>query len=122
MSKSLYEELGGEPAMEAAVDIFYKKVLADKRINRFFKGVDMGSQSRKLKSFLTMAFGGPNKYSGKSLRASHAKLVKDGLDDSHFDAVVENLGSTLKELGVKGPRIAEIAKIAESVRADVLGK
>lgn len=122
MEKSLYEKLGGEAAMDAAVDIFYKKVLADERINRFFEGVDMGSQSRKLKSFLTVAFGGPSKYSGKSLRASHAKLVKDGLNDSHFDAVVENLGATLKELGVEDSNIADVAKIAESVRADILGK
>ena len=50
-----------------------------------------------------MAFGGPNKYTGLDMRKGHAHLVKRGLDDSHFDAVVENLGATLKELKVPPP-------------------
>lgn len=38
---SLYEELGGAPAVDAAVDIFYRKVLSDDRITHFFDSVDM---------------------------------------------------------------------------------
>ncbi|MCI0507417.1 MAG: group 1 truncated hemoglobin [Gammaproteobacteria bacterium] len=122
MSKSLYEKIGGEAAVNAAVDIFYRKVLADDRINRYFEGVDMERQAAKQKAFLTFAFGGPNKYSGKDMRDGHAHLVKNGLNDSHFDAVMENLGATLKELNVPGELIAEAAAIAESVRNDVLGR
>ena len=36
MSKTLYERIGGEPAVNAAVELFYRKVLNDYRINRFF--------------------------------------------------------------------------------------
>ncbi len=119
---TIYEQLGGAPAMDAAVDIFYRKVLADDRISKFFEGVDMERQALKQKAFLTMVFGGPNAYTGKDMRAAHAHLVTRGLNDTHFDAVVENLGATLAELGVAGERIAEVAAIAESVRKDVLGK
>ncbi len=122
MSDTLFEKLGGEAAVDAAVDIFYRKVLADDRINRFFEGVDMEKQAAKQKAFLTMAFGGPHNYSGKDMREGHAHLVKDGLNDSHFDAVVENLGATLKELGVSDDLIGEVAAIAETTRNDVLGK
>ena len=122
MSDSLYEQIGGEAAVNAAVDIFYRKVLADDRINKFFEGIDMESQAAKQKSFLTMAFGGPNNYSGKDMRDGHAHLVKQGLNDSHFDAVMENLGATLTELNVPGELIAQAAAIAESTRNDVLGK
>jgi hemoglobin len=45
-----------------------------------------------------------------------------GLNDAHVDAVIENLGSTLKELGVKDDLIAQVANLANSVRGDVLGK
>lgn len=122
MSESLYEKLGGEAAVDAAVDIFYRKVLADDRINSFFEDVDMEKQAAKQKAFMTMAFGGPNNYTGTDMREGHAHLVKRGLNDSHFDAVVENLGATLTELGVSDELIAEVVAVCEPTRNDVLGK
>ena len=122
MSESVYDRIGGEAAMDAAVDLFYRKVLADDRINQFFEGVDMERQAAKQKAFLTMALGGPHNYTGKDMRAGHAHLVERGLNDSHFDAVMENLGATLTELGVPDELIAEAAAIAESTRNDVLGR
>ena len=119
---TLYDKIGGQAAVNAAVDIFYRKVLADHRINRFFEGVDMEKQAAKQKSFLTVAFGGPNKYTGDDMRRGHAHLVAAGLNDSHFDAVMEHLGATLTELKVPGDLIAQAAAIAESTRKDVLGK
>lgn len=121
-NKSLYDRLGGEGAVNAAVDIFYRKVLADDRINRFFEGVDVQKQAAKQKAFLTFAFGGPNNYTGTDMRTAHARLVQAGLDDSHFDAVMEHLGATMQELNVPGDLIAEAAAIAESTRKDVLGR
>ncbi len=121
-NQSLYERIGGEAAVNAAVDVFYRKVLADDRINMFFEGVDMEKQAAKQKGFLTFAFGGPANYSGKDMREGHAHLVAKGLNDSHFDAVMENLGATLTELGVPDDLITEAAAIAESVRNDVLGR
>lgn len=120
--QSLFEELGGEPAMEAAVDIFYRKVLSDERIAHFFEGVDMDRQAAKQKAFLTMVTGGPNRYTGRDMRTGHAHLVKLGLNDSHVDAVIENLGSTLRELGVSDEKIAKVAALASSVRDDVLNR
>lgn len=119
---SLYKRIGGEAAVNAAVELFYRKVLEDHRINRFFTNTDMDQQIVKQKAFFTMAFGGPNTYTGTDMRNAHAPLVKKGLDDSHFDAVMEHLGATLTELNVPGELIAEAAAIAESVRNDVLGK
>jgi len=122
MSESVYDKIGGEAAVNAAVDLFYRKVLADDRINGFFEGTDMDKQSAKQKAFLTMALGGPNNYTGEDMRKGHAHLVERGLNDSHFDAVMENLGATLQELGVPDELIGEAAAIAESTRNDVLGK
>jgi hemoglobin len=119
---TLYEQLGGEAAVNAAVDIFYRKVLSDYRINRFFDDVNMAQQAAKQKAFLTMAFGGPHNYTGEDMRKGHAHLVKLGLDDSHFDAVMENLGATLAELNVPQELIAQVAAIGESTRNDVLGR
>lgn len=119
---SLYEQLGGQAAVDAAVDLFYRKVLTDNRISRFFDDVDMDKQIAKQKAFLTMVFGGPAAYSGKDLRSGHAHLLSRGLNDSHVDAVIENLGLTLRELGVAQPVIDQVAALANSVRGDVLSR
>jgi len=119
---NLYERLGGEPAVDAAVDIFYRKVLSDERVNEFFDGVDMEQQAAKQKGFLTMVFGGPHEYTGKDMREGHKHLVARGLNDTHVDVIIELLGATLQELGVGEADIAEVAGIAESVRDDVLNR
>jgi hemoglobin len=119
---SLYEQLGGQPAVDAAVDIFYRKVLSDDRISDFFEGVDMDRQIGKQKAFLTMAFGGPHNHTGQDMRNGHAHLVARGLNDSHFDAVAENLSATLQELGVTQDLIDQVMAIAGSTRNDVLGR
>jgi hemoglobin len=122
MSDSLYEKLGGEAAVSAAVNIFYRKVLQDETINHFFENTDMQKQMAKQKSFLTMAFGGPNSYTGEDMRKGHAHLVAKGLNDDHFNAVAGHLQSTLEELGVAADLVSEVMAIAESTRNDVLGK
>jgi hemoglobin len=119
---SLYERLGGAPALDAAVNLFYRKVLADERISRFFDDVDMERQAAKQKAFLTMVMGGPVSYTGKDMREGHKHLVARGLNDTHVDAVIEDLGATLRELGVREADIAEVGALANSVRDDVLNK
>ncbi|GAB6047036.1 group 1 truncated hemoglobin [Methyloparacoccus murrellii] len=119
---TLYDKLGGEPAVNAAVDIFYRKVISDARINNFFFGVDMAQQAAKQKAFLTMAFGGPHNYTGQDMRRGHARLVQMGLNDHHFDVVMEHLGGTLRELNVPENLVEEVLTIAESTRSDVLGR
>ena len=46
-STSLYQRIGGQPAIDAAVELFYKKVLSDKRVNHFFEDVSMKKQRKK---------------------------------------------------------------------------
>lgn len=120
MTDSLFKRLGGEGAVNAAVDIFYRKVLTDTSINQFFDTTDMAAQHEKQKSFLTMAFGGPNNYSGQDLRTAHAPLVAKGLNDSHFGAVAGHLQATLQELEVAPALIDEVMAIAGSTHDDVL--
>jgi hemoglobin len=116
---SIYDEIGGAAAVDAAVDIFYRKVLSDDRISEFFDTVDMDAQIVKQKAFLTMAFGGPNEYSGKDMREGHKDM---NLTEEHFNAVAENLVATLEELNVPQEKIDAIVAICLSVKDDVLNK
>lgn len=106
------------PAVNAAVDIFYEKVLADDRICHFFKHTEMTSQAKKQKAFLAFAFGAPTKYTGKNMRDAHAHM---NLTEVHFEAVLEQLQATLEELNVKSGLIQEVISIASSTKNDVLG-
>lgn len=114
---SVYEKIGGAAAVDTAVDIFYRKVLADDRISMFFDTVDMEGMHAKQKSFLTMAFGGPNEYTGKDMRVAHQHM---NLTEEHFGAVAECLIGTLNDLDVPQEYIDEIVNIALSVKDDVL--
>jgi len=117
-ANSLYQKLGGKAAINAAVESFYAKVLADGRIKHFFEDINMDKQRRKQKEFLAAAFGGPIAWTGKDLRKAHANLP--GLTDAHFDAVAENLRKTLEELHVKKELVDQVMAIAASTRDSVL--
>ena len=109
--------------MDAAVDIFYRKILTDSILAPFFSDMDMDRQIKKQKAFLTMAFGGPNKYNGKTMRLAHAKMVKEqGLSDVHFDAVARHLKESLEELSVPAHLIEAVMQIAAGTRQDVLNR
>ncbi|MGK7393007.1 MAG: group I truncated hemoglobin [Candidatus Cyclobacteriaceae bacterium M3_2C_046] len=117
----LFEKIGGMPAVTAAVDIFYARVQSDPRVNHYFRWIDMDRQSMKLQSFLAYAFGAPLTYTGASMRLAHAHLVNSGLNQTHFDAVMEHLSATMNELGIDPELIDNVLTIAESTRSDILG-
>jgi hemoglobin len=123
VSQSLYERIGGEAAIMAAVDLFYAKVLANGLTRPFFEGLDIEAQIRKQIAFMSWALGGPESYKGRDLTTAHAHLVRNnGLSDAHFDAVVGSLEQTLQELGVERMLIDEVLALLGSTRADVLGR
>lgn len=122
MDPSLFERLGGEAAIEAAVVLFYEKVMADARLAPFFGDLDMNAQIQKQIGFMTMAFGGPSRHTGRDLRTAHARLVRRGLGDEHFDAVASHLEATLDELGVERAVTTEVLRIVASTRGDILGR
>lgn len=122
-TKTLYDRLGGKDSVNAAVELFYDKIMSDSRINHLFDGVNMKRQRTKQKVFMTYAFGGAPNYSGASMRKAHERLVKEkGLNEGHFNAVAENLISTLKEIGVTQTLIDEVVTIVLTTKDDVLGR
>jgi hemoglobin len=95
--KSLYERLGGQPAIEAVVDEFIKRVAADKRINGRFVNTDIPRLRGLLVDFVCAATGGPCKYTGRDMRAAHAGMQ---LVDEEFGALVEDLVGALDKFNV----------------------
>jgi truncated hemoglobin YjbI len=110
----LYDRLGGDQAMDIAVDLFHRKLLEDDLVGRFFDDADMAARRLKQKSFLAMAFGGPYQYSGVEL------VSKMGLEARHFDRVSAILKETLEELKIGDPEIEEVMQVIEATREAIL--
>lgn len=121
-ASNLYERIGGAQIIEAAVINFYSRIIMDPILVPFFDKGDVVGVMINQRNFLTMAFGGPLIYTGKTLRRAHEGLVKRGLSDVHFDQLKSHLVETLKNLHVDPELAGECLAIVEGTRADVLGK
>jgi hemoglobin len=117
--KSIYARIGGDAAINAAVDAFYVKVLADKRVNHFFEDVNMKRQAKRQKAFLSAAFGGPTPYKGKDMRKAHKHL---DLTEKDFGVIAGHLQSTLQDLKIDPKLIDEVMAVAGSVKDAVLNR
>ena len=116
---SIYHKLGGRAAIDAAVEAFYVKVLADDRVKHFFDDINMTAQRRRQKDFLSFALGGPLPWTGKDMRTAHADLT---IEESHFNAIAENLVATLKDLKISQDLIDQIVAVVVTVKDDVLNR
>src|SRR4029079_4629137 len=88
--QSLYERLGGKPAITAVVDEFVARVAADTKINRYFAAAAsdparLASFKGKLVDQICQASGGPCTYTGKNMKEAHAGM---GITGAEVDAVV----------------------------------
>lgn len=120
VGSKLFELIGGAVAVNTATLRFYEKVIADPSLAPFFKGLDMEAQAKKFVGFVTMAMGGPHQYKGSDLRTAHLRLVRDGLGELHFEAILVHLEATLVEMGVDPDLIEQALELVASTRGDVL--
>ena len=114
---SIYTDIGGRPAVDAAVSDFYQRVLADPMLSPYFDGVDIDRLKRHQRAFMGMALGGPVAYSGRDMATAHAGLE---ITTDAFDAVVQHLAATLESLGVPDATIGEIAGALLPLKADIV--
>jgi len=120
MEQTLFEKIGGKKAVELASNKLYYHISEDERINHFFKDIDFKKQSIKMTAFLTYIFGGPSLYTGRNMRKSHKKVVAQGLNDEHVDAMLDNVRTTLNEMGIEPDLQKQVLAKLEKHRDDVL--
>jgi len=106
---SLYDRIGGAPAIEDLIPDFYGRVLADPELAPFFAASNVEALGQMQRQFFSMALGGPVAYSGRPLAHVHHGR---GITGAHFSRFAGHLLDTLKARGV-GPDDAEavIARI-----------
>jgi hemoglobin len=116
-SASLYDRLGGKPAITAVVDQFVANVAADDRINGFFANADIPGLKGKLVDQICQASGGPCTYTGLDMKTAHRGM---GVSDEHFNALVEDLIAALDTFNVPEREKNELLGALGPMKADIV--
>ncbi|KQW38082.1 group 1 truncated hemoglobin [Rhizobacter sp. Root404] len=94
---TLYRQLGGQSGLVKLTDDFMQRLLADPRMNPFFKDTDQKEFKAQLAAQFCEVSGGPCQRKGKDM-----KTVHDGQDitKSNFNALVEVLQQSMAAQGI----------------------
>ncbi|MBL8957519.1 MAG: group 1 truncated hemoglobin [Myxococcaceae bacterium] len=114
---TLFDRLGGRPAIEAVIDDFFGRVSRDERINASFAGAHLPRLRQRLVEQVCAASGGPCTYSGRDMKTVHAGM---GITGAQFDALVGHLVATLDKLEVPEKEKAELLSVLGPMRGDIV--
>jgi hemoglobin len=117
--KSLYDRLGGQPAITAVVDDFVANVAADSRINGFFARTDIPRLKKNLSDQICAGTGGPCTYTGRDMRSAHKGM---NITDAQFDALVEDLVKTLDKFKVPAKEKGELLAVLGPMKPQIVGQ
>jgi hemoglobin len=123
MTPTLYERLGGVYAIAAVVDDFIERIMDDPRLNAN-SAVDEAHHRVSRAGFkylvteqVCQATGGPQQYTGRTMRDSHQHLR---ITPGEWDAFLDDFRQTLDRFGVPAAERGELFAIVESTRADIV--
>jgi hemoglobin len=116
---SLYDRLGGKPAITAVVDDFIGNVAADTRINQRFANANIPRLKTRLVDQICEASGGPCKYTGQNMRDAHTGMK---ITDAEFTALVEDLVKSLDKFKVPAGEKNELLSALGGMKLDIVGR
>ncbi len=115
---SLYQRLGGKPAITAVVDEFIANVAADKRINKRFAHADIPHLKTKLVEQICAGSGGPCAYTGRDMKTAHRGMNIQG---GEFNALVEDLVKALDKFKVPAQEKNDLLAVLGPMKTDIVG-
>jgi hemoglobin len=118
-NKSLYDRLGGKPAITAVVDDFVGNVAADTRINQRFANADIPRLKRMLVDQICQASGGPCTYTGASMKDAHKGMK---ITDAEFNALVADLVKSLDKFKVGAPEKNDLLGALGAMKPDIVNQ
>ena len=120
---TLYERLGGVYAIATVIDDFIDRVMKDPRLNanalvdEAHHRVPPAGFKYLATELVCEATGGPQKYTGRSMKESHEHLKITPLE---WEAFLDDLQQTLDKFAVPAAEQGEIKAIVASTRADIV--
>ena len=120
--KSLYERLGGQPAVEAVASGLVDRILADNRVNKWFTHASSSPENTKaykttLTAFICKSVGGPCNYTGQDMVSAHKGR---GVTSDAFNAVAEDLSAVLDKLKVPAKEKGEVMTLIGSLKPSIV--
>ncbi len=119
-SDTLFSRLGGPIGVDGLIDILFSKLLKDKSFAPFYENVDVEELKLKYSSFVTMALGGPSRYTGKSIAKAHESVRDRGLTASHVDAFFKYMREALSDFEIEDDLAGKVVAVMRSTREDLL--
>jgi hemoglobin len=121
---SLYERLGGQPAVRAVADGLVDRILLDSRVNKWFAHAassadNTAAYKAKLYDFVCQATGGPCQYTGRDMVSVHRGRA---VTSAAFEAVVEDLIAVLDTLKVPENEKGQLLGILGPLKASIVQK
>ena len=116
-ARSLYDRLGGRAAIVAVVDSFVVIAAADGRINQKFARSDVARVKTMLVDQICAQTGGPCTYTGRSMKEAHLNM---GVTEGEFNALVEDLVTTLKAFNVPQAEQDELLAALGAMKGDIV--
>jgi hemoglobin len=118
---TLYDRLGGKEAITAVVNEFVGIVVADDRINAFFKNADAEHLKKMLVEQICDAASGGTacKYSGKDMKTAHTGM---NVKEEHFNALVEDLVKALDKFKVGAKEKEELLGALGPMKVNIVGQ
>jgi hemoglobin len=118
-SASLYDRLGGKPAITAVVDDFIGNVATDTAINRRFAGANIPRLKMMLVDQICAASGGPCTYTGKDMATAHKGM---NITDAEFGALVGDLVKSLDKFKVPEKEKGELLGALGGMKNAIVGQ
>jgi hemoglobin len=114
---TLFERLGGNPAIQAVMHRFYERILADPDLAPIFAPVNVERHERKASTFVAAATGGPAPWTGRDMAAAHRHLR---ITNEQFDRTAGHLVDTLIEFDVPDETGLELLTLVGSLRGEIV--
>ena len=107
---ALYQQLGGQAGLLALTDDFMLRLLADPRMNPFFKDLDAAQFKQQLAAQFCEVSGGPCRLKEPNMKKVHAGV---DITRTDFNALVEVLQQSMDARGISfGAQNRLLAKLA----------
>ena len=115
---SLYDRLGGKPAISAVVGDFTARVAADDRINRFFAKTDIDKFKAHLVEQICEVSGGPCKYTGRTMPETHKGM---NITTEEFNWTGAHLAAALDKFSVPEREKNEVLQAVGGLQDQIVG-